>query len=1030
MYLELTTEQQSAIARTHGSTSVTAQAGSGKTRVLVELAQNLIRLGTPVQRLLMFTFTEKSASEMQQRLLKGPLSPAHGALLNVGTIHGFCHRLLRQYGPLVDLDPGFTVMEEAESVMTRHRLLHQFLHPELELNPSGVLPLIEEIGQQRLRQSLLSTLNNPDFLNQIGKRFQTQQDNHLELCERFCALELNQHKRLARLSYDDLETLALELLHQEVSIRNSLLEHYRFILVDEFQDINERQAQLIDQLHDPTKNHLFIVGDPHQSIYRFRRARVEVFARKTAEIVANGGTQLTLSQSFRLPPLLATRINQVFGKLFDNYAPMQSALDGVSSVLTIVKAPREKTAIDRLRELEAEWIAHHIVALQEQGQQLNQCALLFRSSSHMDVYRRALEKLGIPSVLSRSRSLFEFTIITDLMHILNTLAGDQHPITQAGVLRGCFFHFSENFIERYFASNPQSLFGPYTLDLFLANPDQIEINRLDGLLKNWAALAQVIRPHQLYLRMVDDLMANHVVKEGLAVGTTVPQEQQALLAQLGHMIQGLEDSGVGNMREVMDSLNNLADSNEIIHSYQPGHSEHAVQLMTIHAAKGLEFDTIFLPNLYGQSRGQNQDSLYRPDVGLVLKREDQSRIFGLKPRLEEGPVFRELKAQDEQEECEETKRVLYVAMTRARRELILFLRPPSKKIVIEATQNFSDWLWTLLPEDCAQAVELTKYSRSAIEWSGLAHRMQQSIAGNQIGVDVSTKTSDPESLVLDEPPLDTKAPGHSQAIFSVSELESYFRCQKEYEIKYRSGIEPVLSLNPVTQNGSSTTIPAQKWGLVVHEVLQLLNWLDFSNQTTVIDQALRNHQTLDLDQRLAQRLTDIITNIRNDPTSHGSLTCDENSLVETPFHCRLDGYELRGVFDRVLKTKHGVTIVDYKTDHVTSFEEAQQRAEDYWGQLAAYALAAQILYGTNPTPATSPDTGSLVTTLLFVNGPYWIEHSWDQEELTQAKQRIGNALRELTSPAKFIGTHVKQVKVCRHCSFYPLNYCGVKNLMT
>jgi len=981
--ISLTENQMKAANESEKSLSVIASAGSGKTRVLTEHIRHLItNAGVAPHTILAFTFTEKGAGEIRSRLLKEKIvTLTEERALFVGTIHSFEANLLRQYGPRLGLDPAFDMSDEAESTIEREKQIRNFLFKKLGVLSKAdgdpfTLSLLERFGFNRLegilgriarQPSLWSQSTEHPFLSTVGKFFQD------------C---LHERIKKGKLQFDDLEILAIKLLNQYPDVRQKCIRRYHHILVDEFQDTSPLQASLIRELYHPGSNILFIVGDPQQSIYRFRKADAVIFSEISQLIEKNRGETLLLQETFRLAPELTRVVNKVFTPL-GNFLPMTSHSSQETRVgkLEIVVLPKTfKGSAENQRLLEAKWTAQKIKGLNLTADQLKETALLFRSGLAMPLFRDELQKLGIPCQMTKTENLLETPIIRDLLHLLAYLAGDTSLITQVGILRSLFFNFSEIFIEEYIRQSPNHFFSHITLNLFTTEDDKQKWDQLQNHLKQWQALKNGLPP-SILIRTILEKVGNDWIN-------------LFYVQQFFYLIDQIESLAPLTLEEFHDKMQSVKKGNVSLPLVHPPSDEGAIQLMTIHAAKGLEFKRVFLPQLDARTRNESIDFLVDSEKKLVFKDEDKSA--GLKIRLVESEIFADLKEKEDEEKREESKRLLYVAMTRASDELYLILKEPKKESLdIQETSSWNQWLWFLLEDERKTAVQISEIS----DWSGLSEKLIHHLK---------------EETLSPTPSYFSSRQVKEKPIYTVSALETFMRCEKEYELKYIQGIRAVNS--STDSSFSSASLPALQWGLLVHEVLQFLDLKEKANKVTVIEQAFFNQRIPDPQGKQHERIDQLMEILNKHPDIRSLFLEMREESTELPFMMDMGEFYLRGTWDRLAKMNESWMVLDYKTDQIRDQADLERRTKAYWGQMACYALAASHWAKTD----------NIKTALLFTDGPYLEVISWNSDNLDAARkilQETHTKIEQLENTS-----YPNDRQICLHCPYYPLNYCGVRGI--
>ena len=247
--------------------------------------------------------------------------------------------------------------------------------------------------------------------------------------------------------------------------------------------------------------------------------------------------------------------------------------------------------------------------------------------------------------------------------------------------------------------------------------------------------------------------------------------------------------------------------------------------------------------------------------------------------------------------------------------------------------------------------------------------------------------------------------------YTVSKLETFLRCEKEYELKYIWGIEAVSDTKATSHHTN-----ARIFGILLHEIMQFLTWPDFKNEDTVISQALQNQQVTD--NRFFEAIKNLLSKIKENKTWQTFMQASEKQNREVPFFWDAGIFYLKGTIDCLSFDGNSWTIVDYKTDRVKTEKESQERAQTYYGQMASYALAASHLLKVD----------QLETKLLFTSGPYVVSETWDSKKMREAKNIFEQTHKEIVSKNKTkIFNFPNDTQRCFHCPYFSGNYCGVKN---
>ena len=475
--------------------------------------------------------------------------------------------------------------------------------------------------------------------------------------------------RLHALDFDDLESGALELLRIP-AVAERWAGEIDAVLVDEFQDTNERQREIVDALCGGIPGQLFIVGDARQSIYRFRGADVSVFRRVQRDLQARRGEHFELKRTFRTHDGLLQEMDgllaPILGEEDDSerlYRVPYTALIADRDEPDLAVAPPFTELIigtgegaGEARPQAARALARRLVELKELGEisAYDDVALLFRASTGFGEYEDALEDEGIPFVTVAGSGFYNRPEIRDVLNILRALSEPSNDAALAGLLRSPAFGISDPgvYLLRLHSGEPQPLLAALEGDLeYLEDADQEAAARVRDFLVEFRPLVDRIPVSELLKKIVDAtdyraiLAASHI----------------RLWRNLDKLLQDAHTSGLVRVRGFFEYLRTLREVGAR-EGEAPAEALGAVRLMTIHKAKGLEFEVVVLADTSRKPLGRAELAYLLPETGPAFRFD----------RLEGSPLIYNLaKWLDQQQSQEEENRILYVAATRARERLIL-----------------------------------------------------------------------------------------------------------------------------------------------------------------------------------------------------------------------------------------------------------------------------------------------------------------------------------------------------------------------
>ena len=483
------------------------------------------------------------------------------------------------------------------------------------------------------------------------------------------------------LDFDDLESRAAGLLTGNAAVRTRWQREVKAILVDEFQDTNERQRQIIyalsafpPSLPREERGRLFIVGDAKQSIYRFRGADVTVFRRVQTDVVATGGRHSDLDLTFRAHERLVSATNALLAPILGEsedparpyevpFAPLrahrQAPRDGVAPPFIEFHLGIAQTASEG-RRAAADALAARLHELHEtEGLTWSDVALLFRASTAFPVYEDALERAGIPFVTVAGRGFYNRPEVRDLLNALAAIADPTDDLALAGILRSPAFGLTDAALYLLRWGNGETrrgLWDALEADLsHLGEPDAARatfaretVARLHGLVGR-VPVAQVLKA------LLD---ATHY-----RAALRLTPGGDRLRRNVDKLLADAHRSGLVSVAEFLEYVTALRDV-AARESEAPIEAIGAVQLMTVHKAKGLEFPVVVIADAAHRGGGRTGMVIVEPARGVALNLQDS--------KSKARPAHHRLAAlrQAAMEEAE-SKRLLYVAATRAREKLLI-----------------------------------------------------------------------------------------------------------------------------------------------------------------------------------------------------------------------------------------------------------------------------------------------------------------------------------------------------------------------
>lgn len=925
---------------------VRASAGTGKTYTLTQryleiVERNLTDCSFTLQNILAITFTKAAALEMRTRIREELLKKSQTAegvgadrlktLLgqfdraNIMTIDALEGQIIRENPVEAVLDPNYTLLGEEEY---RLKIKEEVRHFLLTMLDDGDYSYLRQSFEFRNIAKILSDLVQKDKreILQSDELLQFEGLGEGEDCLRRSGAMLNLYRKFEEyfnrkkdgndiLSFGDTARRAVELLQRDRGIAKKYQDMFRYIMVDEFQDTNANQRKLVYLLTgDATGakisgDKLFIVGDSKQSIYRFRGAEVQVFNDVCQAIQEKGGNSYTLGTNRRSYPGVLNYVNEVFasGGWLPNYAeeklePFYKDARAEKPVLNIFDDAGGMN-IEQMCRQEARAVAGYIKKVRKEmaaGAEENgiprtngRIAILLKVSTHLGAVTDALSEAHIPYSVVGDKDFYQQQEVQDLYNLFRFLRNPiEEDIPLLAVLRSPYFALSDEEISGFECAKGQNLW-----QCLLEKGTGARAVRAGSILSELVQAAKFLPPAELWQRVMRVMNVEFILlnqEEGRE------QNYNQLLANVEKLHKNcLEQCNLHGwgLAQWLDYLKDVMDESKERAADLP--SSDAVEIMTMHKSKGLQFETVILPFLNTYKSGNDRD-------GFLLNTEH--RKFALKTgdsnnRERDYSYLEELETGAE---AQENARLFYVACTRAEKRLYL--------------------------SGFCKAKDDKKSSNSQFMEMALAGAAMGSLLRGEMFAEEG-ETLSPGQVKYYE--LQGRARREkldfgTASYFTPSRLQIYLHCQRQYYYQYccgLPGLEERGEGDVCTGKGGDNLTPAER-GTLLHKALELYHgdsgraWAEavktcgFAEKTLVETRELYENY---LQSELFQSI----------PAEHQR---------EIPFRLPLqDGVAFGGVIDCLYRKDNGTYgIVDYKTGAVPD-----KLNEGYAMQLAIYARAVE-----------------------------------------------------------------------------------------
>jgi len=619
---ELNDAQREAVLHGEGPLLVLAGAGSGKTRVIVHRIARLVReLGVFPWHVLAVTFTNKAAGEMRERLV-GLLGPVLAADLWVQTFHAFGARFLRREAERAGLSPSFAIYDDDDQLRLARRVLAEG-GAEEDLSPRDLLGRIDRWKNRALGPGEVTF--GPE--DEEGLRDRDLYRRYEEALRRAGAVD-----------FGDLLVLPVRLLTEDAGLRTRWAGRFRHLLVDEFQDTNAAQYQLLRLLTGEKRN-VCVVGDDDQAIYTWRGAEV--------------GNILGFDRDFP-----GTRIV----KLEQNYRSTRTILSAAYAVISRAGRRREKRLwteneagaplsllVGDDEQLESERIARAVAAERARGTPGDEIAVLYRTNAQSRPLEAALRAARIPYVIVRGTSFYERAEVRDAAAYLRLALSPDSDLDVERVLNRPARGIGEKTVERlraHAAARGVSLFAALSEAEAVTGVKPAARRALEGFSTLVKGLSEEVRGLDAGIAVQEVLKRTGLLDRLAAEHSDEAAERAENLAELVAAAREFDESllGEGPPRDPEEvqppPLARFLERIALLGEADGETPEGRVALMTLHAAKGLEFEAVFLAG------------------------------------VEDGtlPYERPWDAEEKRgESLDEERRLCYVGMTRAKHRLTLSL---------------------------------------------------------------------------------------------------------------------------------------------------------------------------------------------------------------------------------------------------------------------------------------------------------------------------------------------------------------------
>lgn len=891
----LTKNQKEAVTYKNGPVLVVAGAGTGKTTVITKRITWLIQknLAKP-EEILALTFTEKAATEMLTRV--DELSDYVYSGLNISTFHSFGSELISEFAFELGLPADLRVLTDVEQILFIKDHIFDFEFDHFQ-NLSDPTSLIRELIKtfSRLKDEAISAKefienSKKQIKNANGEEEKEEAEKQLEIANAY-----KKYNELLRsegyIDYGDQINLVLDLL-EKPSIAKKIRDRYKFALIDEFQDTNYVQSKLILKIFGADGN-VMVVGDDDQSIYKFRGAAVSNILN-FREQYKNVKT-IVLCDNFRS----TQEILDASYKLIQNNNPnrLESKYKIDKKLKShLKKGESPKTLLFETESQEAEAVVKEIISKNKEGVPFGEMAILFRANNHAEEFIRTLKKHNIPFVFSGAEGLYQKLEVKMLVALISALYDPDDDLATFHLAASDVYNMNADDLtqisrwsKRYnkplqavFAdlapiSSQLSLF-PQTIDLGLKISEDISNLREEAKTSTAGEIVNLFLKQSGYYKK---LTCN--AKDGSIEAHNKISNIASFFDKIIHFQRNYKDH---SLEKFASYLSLVLDAGDDPKPFEGIEGLEAVNILTIHKSKGLEFDTVFVSSL------------------------SDSHFPGA-DRKEKLPFPRELLKEQSEEtsSIEEERRLFYVASTRAKNHLYF-----------TAALDYG-------------TKRTHKISRFVIETLGTKVVSQRFLKTESI-----EKIKHFEKLpnlygVKIDPILDSE-----KMVLSRAAIDDFLTCPFKYQLIHVTPIRIVadatVAYGTAIHNVIGEYYKRRLAGKKV-KISEIYEWFDLFWDEAGFLSRVHERKRYEAGKKT---LVDFYNQAEKSTLP---------KYIEKEFKFAVGNNIIKGRYDAIFEKDDKVEIVDFKTSKMTNQKKADERTSQS-SQLAMYALSWQKIQGKLP----------------------------------------------------------------------------------
>jgi len=642
----LNTPQREAVLTTEGPVLMLAGAGTGKTAALTHRLAHIVRerLAWPSE-ILCVTFTNKAAREMRERVA----TLTNGALEGMpwlGTFHSICAKMLRRHAELVGLESNFTIIDTDDQLRLLKTLIREADLDEKRWPPRQLAGLIDSWKNRGLNPGDLTAVDNESYANGKGAEMYRIYQERL--------------KSLNACDFGDLLLHMLNVFRQHTDVLKSYQQRYKYILVDEYQDTNAVQYLWLRLLAQERKN-ICVVGDDDQSIYSWRGAEVANILRFEKDFP--GAKVVKLEQNYRSTPQILAAASglieansQRLGKTLWTQLPEGQKV----RVIGVWDAPEE-----------ARRVGEEIERVEREGASLEQVAILVRAQYQTREFEDRFIQIGLSYRIIGGFRFYERAEIRDALAYLRVIAQPADDLAFERIYNQPKRGLGAKTLEKMYQHARRTGQPLAAAALELADSDELPararntIAALMGDFLRWREMSEAVSPSELMRAVLEESGYDAMLKADRSA------ESAGRADNLVELARAMEE---------YETLGDFLEHVSLVMENDANDDEEKVTIMTMHAAKGLEFDYVFLP---GWEEG----------------------VFPSQRSLDEGGLA----------SLEEERRLAYVAITRAKRRCTI-MHAANRRIYGQWTSSIPSRFIEELPDEHIESETTMTGGQSSHLW--------------------------------------------------------------------------------------------------------------------------------------------------------------------------------------------------------------------------------------------------------------------------------------------------------------------------